>query len=598
MAQFIPNPGGSGGSGGGAPVDARYVTTTTNGTLTQERVLTGTANQVTLTDNGAGSTLVLSLPQDIGVASSVTHGNMTLATGGALRTATSAGNTLLLQAYDVDGTSYTTFGTLTANNTPTFDLSTAVTMGGAAIYRVGGTDVSLADGGTGASLADPNADRILFWDDSAGSIDWLQLGTNLSITGTTINAAGGGGGGISGPGSSTDNAHVRWDGTSGTAVQDGRWVEDDGGNMVITQAAQTTTATRGLTWNFANHVTLTNTESMDVQFSAHTVDFATGTLATQRAFYVGATTYTSAGAKTITDAYTMYLEAPTAGTNVTITNAYSLGLAGRLLMSGTNRIVCTSAFTIQSTGSNTTMLGGLSVGNSGSDLIANTQQARTAGNIFAALNNNSAKMAVAFHGGISGTPGSATSGTTVFGLAIAPTTISSQAVSTEISMISVAAFTRTWLTGGITTQREYLFNAPTYAFAGSSTITAAATLAVTGAPIAGTNATITTAYALWVQGGVSRFDGKISFDSTITPPGTTGARTINKPAGTVNFAVGATTLVVTNSLATTASFIFVTQESNDTTALIKDVEKANGSFTIRLQAAATAETPVSFLVIN
>ena len=39
-------------------------------------------------------------------------------------------------------------------------------------------------------LTDPNADRILFWDDSAGSLQWLTLGTNLTITGTTLDAAG------------------------------------------------------------------------------------------------------------------------------------------------------------------------------------------------------------------------------------------------------------------------------------------------------------------------------------------------------------------------------------------------------------------------
>ena len=44
-----------------------------------------------------------------------------------LKTGESAGNTLLLQAYDVDGAFYTTFGTLTANNTPTFNLASAVT---------------------------------------------------------------------------------------------------------------------------------------------------------------------------------------------------------------------------------------------------------------------------------------------------------------------------------------------------------------------------------------------------------------------------------------------------------------------------------------
>jgi hypothetical protein len=65
-----------------------------------------------------------------------------------------------------------------------------LTVEGNALYRAGGTDVALADGGTGASLADPGADRILFWDDSAGATTWLTAGTGLSITDTTITASG------------------------------------------------------------------------------------------------------------------------------------------------------------------------------------------------------------------------------------------------------------------------------------------------------------------------------------------------------------------------------------------------------------------------
>ncbi len=42
-----------------------------------------------------------------------------------------------------------------------------------------------------AALGDPNADRILFWDDSAGSFKYLQVGTNLTITNTTLDATGG-----------------------------------------------------------------------------------------------------------------------------------------------------------------------------------------------------------------------------------------------------------------------------------------------------------------------------------------------------------------------------------------------------------------------
>ena len=56
--------------------------------------------------------------------------------------------------------------------------------------------VALFDGTTGKlikSMTAPAADRIIFYDFSANTIDYLTLGTNLSITGTTINATGGGG---------------------------------------------------------------------------------------------------------------------------------------------------------------------------------------------------------------------------------------------------------------------------------------------------------------------------------------------------------------------------------------------------------------------
>lgn len=43
------------------------------------------------------------------------------------------------------------------------------------------------------ALADPNADRILFWDDSAGAYKYLTVGTGLSITDTTLTATAGSG---------------------------------------------------------------------------------------------------------------------------------------------------------------------------------------------------------------------------------------------------------------------------------------------------------------------------------------------------------------------------------------------------------------------
>ncbi len=70
------------------------------------------------------------------------------------------------------------------------DFSTAVTTVTDPLYQ--DTNAMLDDL---AALTDPNADRILFWDDSAGQLEWLTIGTNLTITGTTLNASGGGGGG-------------------------------------------------------------------------------------------------------------------------------------------------------------------------------------------------------------------------------------------------------------------------------------------------------------------------------------------------------------------------------------------------------------------
>jgi len=76
---------------------------------------------------------------------------------------------------------------------------------------------------------------------------------------------------------------------------------------------------------------------------------------------------------------------------------------------------------------------------------------------------------------------------------------------------SAATVTRQWSTGALTTQRENVFVAPTYGFVGASTLTTAATVAITNAPAAGTNATITDSYALWVQAGNVRLAGSLVY---------------------------------------------------------------------------------------
>jgi hypothetical protein len=43
-----------------------------------------------------------------------------------------------------------------------------------------------------SDLSDPDEDQILFWDDSAGSVEGLRIGTGLEIDGVNLNATGGG----------------------------------------------------------------------------------------------------------------------------------------------------------------------------------------------------------------------------------------------------------------------------------------------------------------------------------------------------------------------------------------------------------------------
>lgn len=93
-------------------------------------------------------------------------------------------------------------------------------------------------------------------------------------------------------------------------------------------------------------------------------------------------------------------------------------------------------------------------------------------------------------------------------------------------------------------------------------------------------------------------NGKITMPTTITPALTVGDQVINQPSGTVNFAAAATAITVTNSLVSATSIVLAVVRTNDSTAVIKNVVPGAGSFVITLNAAATAETSVGFVVFN
>ena len=112
-----------------AAADVAYVTVGNTSSLSAERALTGTANQITITDNGANSTVQISAAQSISTASSPTFAGLTVSnlTSGRVPIAGTAG----LLADDADLTFAT--DTLTATKLSTTNATaTEVNLGGAA----------------------------------------------------------------------------------------------------------------------------------------------------------------------------------------------------------------------------------------------------------------------------------------------------------------------------------------------------------------------------------------------------------------------------------------------------------------------------------
>ena len=106
--------------------------------------------------------------------------------------------------------------------------------------------------------------------------------------------------------------------------------------------------------------------------------------------------------------------------------------------------------------------------------------------------------------------------------------------STEQSSIYLnLGATVTFATGALTNQRALRIAAPTYAFAGASTLTNASTVYISDAPAAGTNATITNAYALFVDAGRVRFDGAVVQNTypVLQVTGTDASPATTTPAG-------------------------------------------------------------------
>lgn len=248
------------------------------------------------------------------------------------------------------------------------------------------------------------------------------------------------------------------------------------GYLEIKPAATTGTVVPDFLHTGAANTALTaSTEriSHDVNTSA-TQQWATGSLTTQRFTLFRAPTIGFVGASTVTDVATVAINgAPIAGTNTTQTNTHALLIQAGAVSSGT-----------QSYG-----------------LTVNAQTGATT-NYAAQFIGGRVGIGTATPSGLLAVTSTASTGTVVPDLLHTGAAHTSLTLSTErIELNFNMAQTKQWATGALTTQRFALFQAPTIAFAGASTVTDVATLAITGAPISGTNTTQTNTHALLIQAG-------------------------------------------------------------------------------------------------
>lgn len=105
-------------------------------------------------------------------------GDMQFPTGVGIRTAQSAGNTLLLQAYNTNTAAYVTQATLTANNPPTFDLAATSTIGGVGIASLNTNTWAQQQGFALATLTDATT---VSWDGQTQQTAKVTLGGNRTL---------------------------------------------------------------------------------------------------------------------------------------------------------------------------------------------------------------------------------------------------------------------------------------------------------------------------------------------------------------------------------------------------------------------------------
>jgi hypothetical protein len=301
------------------------------------------------------------------------------------------------------------------------------------------------------------------------------------------------------------------------------------GNLVFTNAAQSSGAITNFTFTAANHTTQTASANIPtVSFTLGTLQRNTGAVTAQHGFLINSPTYSFVGASTITNAYSLFVNAPTVGTNATITNNWAIGVnGGGIIVRGSSGTVLdvgntfsvlsvlastgiTSAYNLFVTNGSMTIQtvtptivfnnSSVQVRRNSNSLFLDTYDDLTVRNTLSSYN-----MLVL--------RGTKTTGALISFDFTAPTN-TNQTLSTNIPNFKITGSNKQWATGTVANQYWNYFTANTAAFVGASTMTNSYGLYVEAAT-AGTNATITNNYALGLAGSLKINDTfNIVFDTT------------------------------------------------------------------------------------